>query len=130
MVFSAYLPRSGIAQSCGSSIFRFLRNLQKFGKEYIKDVYCHPTYLTHMQSTSCKMPGWMMHKLESRFLSEISVTSDIQMTPSLCQKAKRNYRASSAAAAAAKLPQSCLTLCDPIDSSPPKEPLDEGKRGE
>ena len=51
----------------------------KFGKEYIKAVQCHPTYSTYMQSTSCEMPGWMKHKLESRFMGEISITSDIQM---------------------------------------------------
>ena len=44
----------------------------KFGEEYIKAVYCHLAYLTYMQSTSCKMPGWMKHKLESRLLGEIS----------------------------------------------------------
>ena len=48
----------------------------KLGKVYIKVVYCHPAYLTYMQSTSCKMPGWMKHKLESRLPGEISVTSD------------------------------------------------------
>ena len=53
----------------------------KLGKEYIKAVYCHPAYLTYMQSTSCKMLGWMKHKLESRLLGEISITSDMQMTP-------------------------------------------------
>ena len=53
----------------------------KSGKEYIKAVYCHPAYLTCMQSTSFEMPGWMKHKLESRLLGEISVTSDTQMTP-------------------------------------------------
>ena len=47
----------------------------KLGKEYVKAVYCHPTYLTYMQSTSCKMPGWMKHKLESRLLGEISTTN-------------------------------------------------------
>ena len=46
--------------------------------------------LTYMQSTSCKMPGWMKHKLESIFLGEISITSDMQMTPLLWQKVKRN----------------------------------------
>ena len=51
------------------------------GKEYVKAVYCHPTYLTYMQNTSCDMLGWMKHKLESRFLGEISLTSDMQMTP-------------------------------------------------
>ena len=53
----------------------------KSEKEYIEAVCCHLAYLTYMQSTSCKMPGWMKHKLESRFLGEISVTSDMQMTP-------------------------------------------------
>ena len=53
----------------------------KSGKEYVKAVYCHPTYLTYMQNTSCDMLGWMKHKLESRFLGEISLTSDMQMTP-------------------------------------------------
>ena len=55
----------------------------KLGKEYAKAVYCHPAYLTSMQSTSCEMPGWMMHKLESRLPGEISITSDMQMTPPL-----------------------------------------------
>ena len=49
----------------------------KSGKEYVKPVYCHPAYLTYMQSISCEMPGWMKHKLESRLPGEISVTSDI-----------------------------------------------------
>ena len=44
----------------------------KSGKEYVKAVYCHHAYLTSMQSTSCKMPGWMKHKLESRLLGEIN----------------------------------------------------------
>ena len=48
----------------------------KWGKEYIKGVYCHPGYLTFMQSTLYKMPGWMKHKLESRLLGEISITLD------------------------------------------------------
>ena len=52
----------------------------KMGKEYIKAVYCHPAYLTYMQSTSCEMPGWMKHKLESRLQGEIPITSDMQMT--------------------------------------------------
>ena len=46
----------------------------KLGKEYVKAIYCHPAYLTCMQSTSCEMPGWMKHKQESRFLGEISIT--------------------------------------------------------
>ena len=51
----------------------------KQGKEYIKSVYCHPAYLTSVQSTSCEMPGWMKHKLELRLPGEISITSDMQM---------------------------------------------------
>jgi len=62
----------------------------RLGKEYVKAVYCHPAYLTYMQSTPCEMLGWMKHKLESRFLGEKSITSDIQMTPPLWQKVKRN----------------------------------------
>ena len=53
----------------------------KSRKEYVKAAYCHPAYLTCIQSTSCEMPGWMKHKLESGLLGEISVTSDTQMTP-------------------------------------------------
>ena len=62
----------------------------KLVKEYIKAVYCYPAYLTYMLSISCEMPGWMKHKLESRLLRERSVTLDMQMAPSLWQKAKRN----------------------------------------
>ena len=62
----------------------------KSEKEYIKVVYCHPAYLTYMQSTTCEMPGWMKHRLESRLPEEISITSDMQMTPPLCLKAKEN----------------------------------------
>ena len=62
----------------------------KSEKEYLKAVYCHPAYLTYMQSTSCEMLGWMKHKLESRLAGEESITSDMQMTPSLWQKVKRN----------------------------------------
>ena len=53
----------------------------KLGKEYVKAVYCHRVYLTYTKSTSCKMPGWMKHKLESRLLEEISITSDMQIIP-------------------------------------------------
>ena len=60
------------------------------GKEYVKAVYCHPPYLTYLQSTSCEMQGWMKHKLESRLPGEISITSDMQMTPPLWKKAKKN----------------------------------------
>ena len=73
----------------------------KSGKQYVKAVYCHPAYLTYMQSTSCEMPGWVKHKLESRLPGEILRTSDTQMTPPLWQKARRI-----------------------------KEPLDESERGE
>ena len=73
----------------------------KLGKEYVKAIYSQPAYLTYMQSTSCKMPGWMKHKLESRLPGEISITSDMQMTPPLWQKVKKT-----------------------------KEPLDESERGE
>ena len=73
----------------------------KQGKVYIKAVYCHPTYLTYMQSISCEMPGWMKHKHESRFPGEISITSDAQMTPPY----RRNQRKT-------------------------KEPLDESERGQ
>ena len=62
----------------------------KLGKEYVKTVYCHPAYLTYVQSTSCEMPGWMKHKLEATLLGEISITSDMQMTSPLWQKLKRN----------------------------------------
>ena len=77
------------------------RTSSKSEKEYVKAVYCHPTYLTYMQSTSCEIPGWIKHKLESRLLGEISITSDRQMTQPLWQKAKKNW-----------------------------EPLDESERGE
>ena len=60
------------------------------GKEYIKAVYCHPAYLTSMQTTSREMPGWMKDKLESRLPGALSITSDMQMTPPLWQKVKRN----------------------------------------
>ena len=71
----------------------------KQGKEYIKAVYYHPAYLTYMQSTSSEILGWMMYKLESRFLGEIAISSDTLMTRPLQQKAKK------------------------------KEPLDENERG-
>ena len=62
----------------------------KSGKEYVKAVYCHPAYLTYMHSTSCEMPGWMKHKLESRLPGELSITSETQMTSPLWQKVKKN----------------------------------------
>ena len=54
-----------------------LQTGSKLGKEYVKAVYCHPAYLTYMKSTSCKMLGWLKHKLESRLLGELSITSDM-----------------------------------------------------
>ena len=72
----------------------------KLRKDYVKAVYCHPAYLTYMQSTSCEMPGWMKHKLESKLLGEISITSDTQMTPPYGKKQRT------------------------------KDPLDESERGE
>ena len=71
------------------------------GSKLGKAVYCHLDYLIFMQSTSWEMPDWMNHKLESRLQGEISITLDMQMTPTLWQKAKRS-----------------------------KEPVDEGRRGE
>ena len=62
----------------------------KWGKEYIKAVYCHPAYLTHMQSTSWGTLGWVKQELESRLPGEISITSEMQMTPPLWQKVKKN----------------------------------------
>ena len=73
----------------------------KSGKEDVKAIYCHPAYLTYMQSTSCKMPGWMKHKLESRLPEEIPKTSDMHMTPPYGRKQRET-----------------------------KEPLDESERGE
>ena len=58
----------------------------KSGKEYVKAVHCHPAYLTYMQSTSGETLGWMKHKLESRLLGEILMTSDMQMTSPLWQR--------------------------------------------
>ena len=60
----------------------------KSGKEYVEAVYCHSAYLTYVQSTSCKMLGWMKHKLESRLLGELSITSDMQMMPPLMAGSK------------------------------------------
>ena len=63
----------------------------KSGKEYVKPTYCHPAYLTYMQSsTSCEILDWIKHNLESRLWGEISITSDLQLTPPLWQKVKRN----------------------------------------
>ena len=64
----------------------------RLGKEYIKAVYCHPAYLTYMQSTSWETLGWKKHKLESRLLGGISITSDMQVTPPLWQKSKEELK--------------------------------------
>ena len=71
--------RTGHEQQTGS----------KSGKEYVKAIYCHPAYFTYMQGTSCEMPGWIKHKLESRLPGKISITSDIQIISPLWQKAKK-----------------------------------------
>ena len=62
----------------------------KLGKEYAKAVYCHPAYLTYMQSISCEMLDWMKHKLESKLPKEISITSDNADDTTLWQKVKKN----------------------------------------
>ena len=62
----------------------------ELGKEYINAVYCHAADLAYMQSISCEIPGWIKHKLESRLPGEISITSDMQITSPLMQKAKSN----------------------------------------
>ena len=64
----------------------------KLRKEYIKTVYCHPAYLTYMQSTSCETVGWMKHKLESRLPGEISITSYIQMTMTLMAESEEELK--------------------------------------
>ena len=66
----------------------------KSEKEYVKAVYCHPAYLTYMQSTSWETLGLKKHKLELRLLGETSINSGMQMSPSLWQKVKRNQKAS------------------------------------
>ena len=57
------------------------RTGSKLGKESNKAVYCHPAYLTYMQSMSCEMLGWINHKLESRLLGVVSITPDMQVIP-------------------------------------------------
>jgi len=64
----------------------------KSGKEYIRTVYCHLSYLTYMQSTSCEMPGWIKHKLEWRLLRELSITSDMQMTTTLIAESEEKQK--------------------------------------
>ena len=62
----------------------------KSGKEFVKAIYCHSAYLTYMQSTSSELLAWKKHNLESRLLGKRQITSDMQMTPPLWQKAKKN----------------------------------------
>ena len=83
------------------------RLVENWERTIVKAIYCHSAYLTYMQSTSYEMLGWMNHKLESRVPGEISIA----------------WYAHAAAAAATKLLQSCPTLCDPIDGSPPGSPV-------
>ena len=64
----------------------------KLGKGYVKAVYCHPAYLTYIQSTSCEMLGWMKHRLESRLPGEISVTSDIADNTNLMAESKEELK--------------------------------------
>ena len=69
---------------------QFKQTSSKSGKKYIKAVYFHPAYLTYMHSIWWEILGWKKHKLESRLQEDISVTSDMQMTPPLWQKVKKN----------------------------------------
>ena len=62
----------------------------KLGKVFDRAVYGYPANLTDMHSTACEMPGWVKHKVESRLLGDIPITSDMQMTPPLWQKVKKN----------------------------------------
>ena len=62
----------------------------RIGKGVVKAVYCHPAYLAYMPSTSFQTSDWRKHKLESKLPGEISITSDMQMTSPLWQKARKN----------------------------------------
>ena len=64
----------------------------KLGKEYVKAVYCHPTYLTYMQCTSYEMVGWMKHKLESRLLGEISINLRYADDTTLMEESKEELK--------------------------------------
>ena len=64
----------------------------KLGNGYLKAAFCYPAYLTYMQSTSCNMPGWMKHKLESRLPGEMSITSDTQLTPPFTAKSEEELK--------------------------------------
>ena len=84
------LPEKPVCRSRSNSLEPDMKQqtASKLGKEYVKAVYCHPAYLTSIQSTSCEMLGWMNHKLKSRLPGEISTTSDMQMTLPFWQKVK------------------------------------------
>ena len=80
----------GMEQKNGSKLAPVCQGKEKeYGKEYVKAVYWHPAYLTYMRSTSWEMLGWMKHKLESRLPGELSITSDMQMTPPYDRKWRR-----------------------------------------
>ena len=81
-------PKKSVCRSRVTELDMEQQTGSKLGKEYVKAVYCHPVYLTYMQSTSCKMLGWKKHKLESRLPGEISITSDMEMTPPFWKKAR------------------------------------------
>ena len=81
-------PEKSVCNSRSNS-YNWMWN-KRLAKKYINAVYCHPAYLTYMQSISWEMLGWMKHMLESRLLGEMSITSDMQMTPPLWKKVKKN----------------------------------------
>ena len=83
-------PKKPVCRSRSNSKNQTWNNrlVPNWERSYVKAVYCHPAYLTSMQSTSCEMRGWLNHKLESRLPREISIPSDMQMTPPLWQKVK------------------------------------------
>ena len=89
-VIQAYAPTSMQVKKQQLELDMEQQTGSKKEKEYVQAVYCHPAYLTYMQSTSWGTLGWMKHKLESRLPGEISITSDMQMTPPLWQKVKKN----------------------------------------
>ena len=78
-------PEKSVCRSRSSGTGHGITDRLQLGKEYVKAVYSHLTYLTYMQSKSCEMLDWMKHKLESRLPAEISITSDMQMTPPLAE---------------------------------------------
>ena len=97
-IFDYQIRSDQISRSVVSDSFRLLeekkKRSEKIFEETIEAVYCHHVYLTYTQSTSWETLDWKKHKLESRLPGEISITSDMQMTPPLWQKVKRNSKAS------------------------------------